>query len=92
MRYERKPAFERTLRRLPSDRKDRKKEAIRQLVVFFETRQQPEGLGLKRLRENYWELRAGMSDRVIFRLTGDLVEFVIVGNHDEIRRFLRKNI
>ena len=89
MRYEAKPAFERSLRRLPTDRKERTKRAIRQLVAFFETRQQPQGLGMKRLRGDVWEMRAGLGDRVIFRLQGDLVEFVLVGNHDEIRRFLK---
>ena len=90
MRYERKPAFERSLRRLPPDRKARAKDAVRQLVVFFETKQPPHGLGLKRLRGNYWEVRAGLDDRVIFRLSGDLVEFVIAGSHDEIARCLRQ--
>ena len=89
MRYERKPSFERSLRRLPEDRKARVKEAVRQLVIFFETRQQPQGLGLKRLRSEYWEIRAGLGDRAVFRLSGDLVEFLLVGNHDEIRRLLR---
>ena len=90
MRYERKPAFDRMLRRLPADRKTRVKEVIQQLVVFFETRQQPQGLGLKRLRSDYWEIRAGLGERVVFRLSGDVVEFIIVGDHDEIRRFLRR--
>ena len=89
MRYERKPSFDRTLQRLPPDRKARVKEAVQALVVFFETKQQPQGLGLKRLRRDYWEIRAGLGDRVMFRLSGGLVEFVIAGDHDEIRRFLR---
>lgn len=88
MRYERKPAFDRSIRRLPPERQVRIKHAIQQVVSFFETRQQPQGLGLKRLRRDFWEVRAGLGDRVIFRLAGDLVEFVIVGNHDEIQRFL----
>lgn len=89
MRYERKPAFERSLKQLPEIRKARLKQTIQQLVIFFETHQQPQGLGLKRLRKNYWEIRSGWGDRAMFRLSGDLVEFVIAGNHDEIRRFLR---
>jgi hypothetical protein len=89
MRYERKPSFDRTFRRLPKDRQARAKEAMRQLVAFFETRERPQGLGLRRLRGDFWEVRAGLSDRIMFRLIGDLVEFVVVGNHDEIRRALR---
>ena len=91
MRYERKPAFERTLSRLPPDRKERVKSAVRQIVIFFETKQLPQGLGLKRLRGQYWEIRAGLGDRIIFRLSDDLVEFAIVGSHGEIARFLRRS-
>ena len=91
MRYERKASFDRSIRRLPPDRMLRVKEAVRQLVIFFESRQQPQGLGLKRLKKEFWEVRAGLSDRIIFRISGDLIEFVIVGNHDEIRRFLRRS-
>jgi hypothetical protein len=58
------------------------------LVAGFETGQLPHGLGLKRLRAGLWELRAGLSDRVVFHRSGDLVEFMLVGNHDEIARFL----
>jgi len=90
MRYERKPAFDRSLRRLPDERQVRVKDAIRQVVTFFETREQPHGLGVKRLRGDFWEIRAGLGDRMVFRLSGDLVEFVIAGNHDEIRQFLRR--
>ncbi len=92
MRYERKPSFSRSLRRLPPDRKVRIKDAIRNLVIFLETKQQPHGLGLKRLRADYWQVRAGLGDRVIFRLVDDLIEFVIVGSHDEIQRFLRHSV
>lgn len=91
MRYERKPAFDRSIRRLSPDRKERVKSAVRRLVDFFEVRQLPHGLGLKRLRGDYWELRAGLGDRIIFRLTGDVVEFVIVGTRDEMKRFLARH-
>ena len=67
------------------------KSAVRQLVIFFETKQLPQGLGLKRLRGDFWEVRVGLEDRIIFRLSGELVEFAIVGNHDEVARFLRQN-
>jgi mRNA-degrading endonuclease RelE of RelBE toxin-antitoxin system len=91
MHYERKPSFDRSLRRLPQDRRHRVERAIEQLVMFFEAGPRPQGLGLKRLRGDVWEVRAGLSDRVIFRLTADLVEFVIVGNHDDIVRFLKQS-
>ena len=90
MRYRSLPAFERSLRKLDSPRKARVKSAIEQLVAFFETGHLPAGLGLKRLHQDLWEVRAGLSDRVILRRAGDLIEFIIVGTHDEIRRFLKR--
>ncbi len=46
-------------------------------------------MGLKNLRENYWEIRVNVKDRIIFTLEKDKVAFIIVGNHDEIKKFLR---
>jgi len=50
----------------------------------------PIGIGLKKLRKHLWEARAGLDDRIVFSREGDLVEFLIVGSHDEIARFLRR--
>lgn len=89
MKYEYKPSFDKTFKRLPPDRKKRVSEAISFLVDFFETGEKTKGLGLKHLRGNFWEIRADIKDRIIFTLEGSTVGFVIVGNHDEIRRFLK---
>ena len=89
MRYRASSRFDRSLRRLDPVRKARVKAAIEQLVAAFETGELPHGLGLTRLPRGLWEIRAGLSDRVIFQRTGALVEFLLVGNHDEITRFLR---
>ena len=89
MRYRGLPAFERRLRKLDSVRKARVTQAIERLVAFFETGDLPAGLGLKPLRHNLWEVRAGLLDRVLFHRDGDLIEWLIVGTHEEIRRFLK---
>jgi hypothetical protein len=36
-----------------------------------------------------WELRAGLSDRILFHRSGDLITFLLTGSHDEVSRFLR---
>ena len=88
MRYHASTRFDRSVKRLDSTRKTRVKAAIDRLVAGFETRQAPPGVGLKQLRPGLWELRAGLADRVVFSRTGDVVEFLIAGDHDEITRFL----
>ena len=67
MHYYTTPAFERSLRDLPASRKERIKKAIQLAVAFFETGELPHGLGLKLLRHEFWEIRAGLDDRIIFR-------------------------
>lgn len=47
------------------------------------------GLGLRRLRRNYFECRAGLQIRLVFRAERGLLHFVTAGRHHEIQRFLK---
>ena len=89
MRFEYKPAFLRQYRHLPLVEQEQSSGAIQKLIHFFEKGEKPQGLGLKQLRKPFWEIRATIHLRILFRFQGDLVEFTLVGNHDEIRRFLK---
>ncbi len=90
MRFEFKPSFDRSIKSLPSSEKTDVKETALQLIdVLSKDRQIHQGLGLKRLAGDFWEARKGIKARILFRWKGDLVEFVLVGNHDDIKRFLR---
>ena len=90
MRFEFKPSFDRSIKTLPPNEKNAVKDAAAQLIdVLSKDRQIHQGLGLKRLRTDFWEARQGIKTRIFFRWTGDLVEFVLAGNHDDIKRFLK---
>lgn len=89
MRFEYKPSFDKTFKKLPKERKNKVLKAIFALIDYFETGKRVKGLGLKHLRGDFWEIRANIKDRIIFAFIDDIVSFVIVGTHDEIRRFLR---
>lgn len=92
MRFEFKPSFERSIKSLSPFEQIGVKEAAYQLIdVLSKDRQIHQGLGLKRLMGNFWETRKGIKVRILFRWSGDLVEFVLAGNHDDVKRFL-KNI
>ncbi len=90
MRYFRTAAFKRAYHALDASRRERVDRALRQLEHLYAEEQRPFGLGLKMLMPGIWEIRAGLGDRVLFHRTGDLVELLIVGNHDEIRRVLKQ--
>jgi hypothetical protein len=46
-------------------------------------------MGLKRLKDDFWEIRKGLKARILFRWQGDLVEFVLAGDHNDIKRYLK---
>ena len=89
MKYEFKPSFDKTFRKLDPVRKERVLGAVSHLIDFFETGEKTKGLGLKHLREIFWEVRIDIRDRIIFAIEGDTIGFIIVGSHDEIKKFLR---
>lgn len=90
MRIEFKPSFERSIKALSVDDKDEIKQVAGVLIdVLSANEPLREGLGLKRLQGPYWEVRKGLKVRLLFRWQKDLVEFVLAGNHEDIKRFLK---
>jgi hypothetical protein len=49
----------------------------------------PKGLGLKKLTRRHWEIRAGLQLRIVYELEQSLIRLIIVGNHNDVERFLR---
>lgn len=63
---------------------------ISDLLNFIEKKIRPSvGLGVKKLRKNLWEVRVGIKTRILFTLEPGLITFAFVGNHDEIKRYLK---
>ena len=90
MRYSRTAAFKRTYRDLDPPRQQRADETLLKLADAFETGEIPPGLGLKPLQHGVWEARSGIHDRILFRREpDDVVELLLIGTHDEIKRFLK---
>ena len=83
-------SYDRSFDKLSVDRQTGAIEAIDRLLDYFATGQRSHGLGLKRLQRRYWEVRIGLDTRVLFELRNDRLTFILVGNHNEIRRALRR--
>jgi mRNA-degrading endonuclease RelE of RelBE toxin-antitoxin system len=91
VKYEFKPSFDRSVKSLPVNTKKEIKELCRSLIdVLSGNSALSKGLGLKNLRRNYWEIRKGLKLRIIFRQQDDLVEFLLAGSHDDIKRFQKE--
>ncbi len=89
MRVEYLSSYDRSFQKLPSAIQHRTYEAIEALLTYFSTGQRPHGLGLKRLRKTYWEIRIGLDVRMLFELRQDRLTFILVGDHEDIHRWLK---
>jgi len=47
------------------------------------------GLGIRQLRPGIYEIRVGLRLRAIFTREGEWLRVQFLGNHDEVRRWLR---
>lgn len=83
-------SFDRSLTRLRAAERAQARQALESLLDYFNGGPKPIGLGLRKLRGAYWEIRLSLAGRIIFSLERDVAAFVLVGDHEAIRRFLRR--
>lgn len=82
-------SYDRSFRKLEVSVRKRAVCAIDDFLSFLTTKQKPEGLGLKKVYHNYWEIRLDIRNRIIFQLEGEVINFVFIGAHNAVRVFLR---
>jgi len=91
VKYEFKPSFDRSIKALFPGQKSEIKGVCISFLNLLESRAPlPIGVGLKRLRDGFWEIRHGLRNRILFRWREDCIEFVLAGDHDSINDFLKK--
>ena len=65
--------------------------ALQQLEQEFGHPHAHQGLGIRRLAGNYYEIRAGLDLRLLFQNRPESLLFLTAGNHDEIQKFLHSS-
>jgi len=92
MRFEFKISFDRSVKNFQGREKEEIKEAALQAIdILSQDKVIYKGIGLKRLKGDFWEIRKSIKARILFKWERDLVEFILAGDHNDIKRFL-KNI
>jgi len=89
MRFVYQPSFLDATRDLSHAQATRLLKAIEKFQYAMETHQWSPGLGITHLRDDYFEFRVDLHMRVTYRRTGDLIQYVLYGGHDQVRRFLK---
>jgi len=90
MKYNFKKSFTKTIKRLPDENKEEIKRLAFEIIDLVSAGKKPsKGCGLTCLRKDYWEARATIRKRILFKLTDDCIYFILVGNHNDVKRFLK---
>ncbi|MBI4369484.1 MAG: hypothetical protein HY547_04570 [Elusimicrobia bacterium] len=90
MRYFYFTGFKKSFQNLPIERRKRVEEALERFALALEESRVAAGLGLKQLHHGFWEIRSGISDRIIFHKEKDAIEFILCGTHEDVKRFLKR--
>ena len=84
------PSFDRCVKKLyPSDKKQLI-QALEKFNEFLTSGQLSAGLGFKKINHNKYEFRVTIRLRVVLKEEGNVFYLVLVGDHDEVRRYLRE--
>ena len=84
------PSFLRTVKRLNRNEKDRLNSALKTFAQFLISGEAPYGFRLKKLKYNIFEFRIDIKSRVLVKIEEEICYLIIYGNHDEIRKYLKK--
>ena len=84
------PSFERDIKKFKHEKKERLKNTLDNFNRFVATGKKPFGFRFKKINKNKYEFRVDIRLRVVTKLEGDTFYLVKAGDHNEIKKYLRK--
>ena len=89
LRIELSAEFRKAIRALSKGQRRHVGQVLNGIQAGFGQPHSHSGLGIRRLRKNYFECRAGLKLRLVFRGERGVLTFTAAGDHDEIHRLLK---
>lgn len=89
LRLELSPDFRKAVRAFAKPRRREIGRAIEAVRDGFGKPHIHGGIGIRRLRGDFFECRAGLRNRLVFRAERGVLTFIAAGDHDTIRQFLK---
>lgn len=83
------PSFERSLKKMSLEQKDKIKESLEVFNSFILGEHLPVRFGWKKINHDKYEFRANIKLRIVVKIDNNEFFLVLVGNHDQIRQYLR---
>lgn len=82
-------SFERSLKKLSYNDKEKLKKVLTQFNDFLTTGALPKGLGFKKINHGKYEVRLDIRLRIIVKMEDEEIYLILVGSHNDIKRYLK---
>ena len=82
-------SFERSVKKLAAGDRKKLTEALEKFNHFLSTGELGAGLGFKKINHDKYEFRIDIRQRVVFKQGSDTIYLVLVGDHNEVKKYLR---
>ena len=90
MRVVELPGFQRGFEKLPRHLREKTWYQLNAFLTHIGSPTKPKSLRLKKLPFGNFELSINMDLRILFQLHGDAIVLVLLGDHEDVRRYLRR--
>jgi mRNA-degrading endonuclease RelE of RelBE toxin-antitoxin system len=84
------PSFERSVKKLTPQQKLLLAKGLESFNHYLETGQSSPGFGLKKISQNNYEFRLDIRLRLILKTDKEAFYLILVGDHNDVRRYLRE--
>ena len=82
-------SFRKRVRDYPKQTRGKIGQALQQVARDYGHPHRHRGLGIRKLTGDYFEIRVGLDIRLVFQHRPECLLFLMAGNHDEVKKFLR---
>jgi len=90
MRVVELPGFQRGFAKLPKSLQEKTWYQLHAFLEHIGSPTKPKSLRLKKLPHGNFEIGINMDLRILFQLHGDALVLVLLGDHEDVRRYLRR--
>jgi len=84
------PSFERSVKKLIPLNKKKLAQSLEEFNFFLISGEMSAGFAFKKINHDKFEFRVDIRLRVVVKVDGEDYYLVLVGNHDEVRKYLRR--
>ena len=81
--------FQKQLKKLSRHDQQKVASTLKQFLEHLNRNDLPLGLGLKKINGDKYEIRVDIRTRIVMKLEEDTFVCHLVGNHEDVRRYLR---